>query len=84
MIKLHYVYIVQCKDDTLYTGWTTDLNKRIAAHNAGAGAKYTRGRGPVKLVHSESFDSKSRALQREREIKQLTRAAKLQLIASGK
>jgi len=81
---LHYVYIVQCKDDTLYTGWTTDLNKRISAHNAGIGAKYTRGRGPVKLIYSESFDSKSRALQRECEIKQLTRAEKLQLIASGK
>lgn len=77
----HYVYIVKCKDQSLYTGWTTDVHKRIKAHNSGKGAKYTKSRAPVTLVYQESFTTKSEALKRESAIKQLTRSAKLKLIA---
>lgn len=73
------VYILRCKDDTLYTGITDDLPHRLAAHNAGKGAKYTRGRGPVVLVYREEAADKSAALKREHAIKQLTRAEKLEL-----
>ncbi|MCU4717338.1 GIY-YIG nuclease family protein [Halapricum hydrolyticum] len=76
----HYVYIVQCSDDTFYTGYTTDVQRRVAEHQAGNGAKYTRGRTPVELVHVESYDSKSEAMSREYEIKQLSRADKERLI----
>lgn len=72
-------YLLQCADNTLYCGITNDLDKRLAAHNAGAGAKYTRGRTPVKLIHSEPCADKSAALKREMEIKALTRAEKLAL-----
>ena len=75
-----YVYILRCKDDSLYTGWTNDLEKRLAAHNSGKGAKYTRGRGPVELVYSEQLTTKEDALQRECEIKKMTRSVKLALI----
>lgn len=75
-----YIYILRCKDDSLYTGWTSDLEKRVAAHNSGKGAKYTRGRGPVKLVYSEQLPTKEEALQRECEIKKMTRSVKLSLI----
>ena len=77
---MHYVYIVKCKDGTYYTGYTNDLKRRIKQHNAGEGAKYTKGRRPVKLVHSERFKSKSRAMQREYEIKQFTRQKKVEII----
>lgn len=76
----HYVYILRCADGTYYTGYTTDVERRVTEHNAGEGAKYTRGRGPVKLVHVETFASQSAALQREHAIKQLRRPAKEQLI----
>ena len=72
-------YLLQCADHTLYCGITNDLAKRLAAHNAGEGAKYTRGRTPVKLLHSEPCADKSTALKREMEIKALPRAAKLAL-----
>lgn len=72
-------YLLQCADNTLYCGITNDLDKRLAAHNAGEGAKYTRGRGPVKLVYRETCADKPSALKREREIKGLPRAAKLAL-----
>lgn len=78
-----YTYIVRCADGTLYTGWTNDLDARVAAHSSGRGAKYTRSRGPVELVYSESFPEKSAALRREAEIKRLTRAQKLRLIAGA-
>lgn len=78
-----YVYILRCKDNSLYTGWTNDLNKRLAAHKNGRGAKYTRGRGPLQLVYSESLATKEAALQREYEIKKMTRAAKLSMIEQG-
>ena len=76
---VHYVYIVACRDDSLYTGWTTDVAARIEAHNNGTGAKYTRGRGPVRLLHVESFEDKGEALRREYAIKRLRRQEKLAL-----
>ncbi len=72
-------YLLQCADGTLYCGVTNGLEKRIAMHNAGEGAKYTRGRTPVKLVHAEDCCDKSAALKRERAIKRLSRAEKLAL-----
>ncbi|MEG2935489.1 MAG: GIY-YIG nuclease family protein [Clostridium sp.] len=75
-----YIYIVRCSDDTLYTGWTTNIERRIKCHNSGKGAKYTRCRLPVELVYFESFQDKSTALKREYEIKQLSRDKKLLLI----
>lgn len=75
-----WVYIVRCSDGTLYTGWTNDLQKRLAAHNSGAGAKYTKGRAPVTLVYREEATDKKEALTRELAIKKLKRAAKLALI----
>ena len=79
----NYIYILRCADGTLYTGWTNDLEKRLAAHQSGKGCKYTRARLPVELVYSERFDTKQAAMRREWEIKQLTREEKLALIASG-
>lgn len=72
----HYVYILRCADETLYTGYTTDVERRVHEHDRGEGAKYTRGRTPVELVHVESFDSQSAAMSREWAIKQLSRAEK--------
>lgn len=81
---MNYVYILECADGTLYTGWTTDIQKRVQTHNAGKGAKYTRSRRPVKLVYTETFESKSDALRREYQIKQLSRAQKLSLLKMNK
>ena len=75
-----YVYIVECADGTLYSGWTNDLEKRIAAHNAGQGAKYTRSRRPVTLRYYEEFEDKNEALRREYALKKMTRAQKCALI----
>lgn len=75
----NYVYILKCADESLYTGWTTDLEHRISAHNSGNGAKYTKTRRPVRLFYFEEFETKSLALKRECEIKKLTRQQKLQL-----
>lgn len=75
-----YVYILECSDKTLYTGWTNDINRRVDCHNSGKGAKYTRGRLPVKLVYFELLDNKSLALKREIEIKKLSKKDKLLLI----
>ncbi len=80
---MDYVYILKCSDNTLYTGYTTDPERRIEEHNAGIGAKYTRGRGPVELVYLEEFSDKSRAMQREYEIKQFSKGEKLELIRKG-
>lgn len=74
-----YVYILECNDKTLYTGSTNNLEKRIAAHNANKGAKYTKGRTPVTLIKSFEFPTKSEALKREYQIKQLSREDKLKL-----
>lgn len=76
-----YVYILRCGDGTYYTGSTTDLKRRIAAHQSGKGAKYTRGRGPVELVYQEQWEDWPSALRREAAIKRLTRAQKNALIA---
>lgn len=76
---MYYVYILKCKDGTLYTGSTNDIEKRVLVHNAGKGAKYTRGRLPVKLVHSESFETKGEALRRESLIKNLSKVQKSDL-----
>ena len=78
--KGNYTYIVRCADDSLYTGWTNDLEKRIAAHNRGEGAKYTKSRLPVELVYCEEFETKEEAMRREYAIKRLTRAEKLKLV----
>lgn len=78
-MSTHAVYIVQCKDNTLYTGYTNNLTQRIKTHNEGGGAKYTRGRVPVTLIYSEVFEKKGDAMRREIEIKKLSRAEKLTL-----
>lgn len=80
MVKLCYVYILECEDKTLYTGWTTDLDNRLETHNAGKASKYTRARLPVQLVYFEAFDNKIDAQKREWKIKQLSRKQKLKLI----
>jgi predicted GIY-YIG superfamily endonuclease len=75
-----YLYILRCKDGSLYTGITTDVEKRLEAHRLGRGAKYTRGRGPLELVYQEECGDHSAALHRELEIKRLPREEKLKLI----
>lgn len=77
---MYYVYIIECSDKTLYTGYTSNLEGRIKAHNIKKGAKYTRGRVPVELIYYEIFESKSEALKREYEIKKFSRDKKLSLI----
>ena len=76
MEKIWTVYILECGDGTLYTGITDDLERRLRAHETGKGAKYTRGRGPLTLVHTEEVEDKSAALKREHSIKKLSRAEK--------
>ncbi|TXT23255.1 MAG: putative endonuclease [Gallionellaceae bacterium] len=76
-------YLLECADGTLYCGITNDLDKRLAAHNAGEGAKYTRGRTPVRLAHVETHADKSAALKREMQIKRMSRAAKELLCADA-
>lgn len=78
--KQNITYMLKCSDGTLYTGWTNNLEKRLKEHNAGQGAKYTRGRRPVKLVYTEIHDTKREAMQREAQIKKLTRKEKEALI----
>ncbi len=77
--KIWYLYLVLCADQTLYCGITTDLERRLAQHNNGTGAKYTRGRGPVELYYSQECPDHSSALKLEAQIKKLSRAEKLQL-----
>ncbi|HLS35647.1 MAG TPA: GIY-YIG nuclease family protein [Bacillota bacterium] len=76
----HIVYMLRCSDDTLYTGYTTDLARRVQMHEEGKGAKYTRGRGPFRVVYIEKYDTKEVAMKREYEIKQLSRKEKVKLI----
>jgi putative endonuclease len=80
----HHVYVLRCADDSLYTGYTTDVERRVAEHDSGEGAKYTRGRTPVELVHVESFASQSAAMSREYEIKQLSRSEKESLVENNR
>ncbi|GGM59048.1 putative endonuclease [Halarchaeum rubridurum] len=77
---MHHVYVLECADGTFYTGYTTDIERRVREHDAGEGAKYTRGRTPVELRYTETYESKSAAMSREYEIKQLSRAQKERLI----
>lgn len=77
-----FVYMVKCRDETLYTGTTNDLEARITTHNSGRGAKYTRSRGPVQLVYSEKHEDRSSALKREAAIKKLKKAEKQKLTQS--
>lgn len=77
---MNFTYILKCKDNTFYTGWTNNLEKRLLAHNLGKGAKYTKSRRPVEIVYYESFETKEEAMKREYEIKQLTRKQKELLI----
>ena len=76
----NYTYMVKCSDESLYTGWTNNLEKRVAAHNAKKGAKYTKSRTPVELVYYEVFSTKEEAMRREYEIKQYTRKEKEALL----
>ncbi|MBR5536643.1 MAG: GIY-YIG nuclease family protein [Clostridia bacterium] len=78
---MHFAYLLRCADGTLYGGYTTDLQKRLAAHNSGKGAKYTRCRLPVELVWWEEHPTKEAAMSREWQVKHLTREQKLELIA---
>ena len=78
---MNYTYILKCADNTLYCGWTNDLEKRLKAHNSGKGAKYTRSRLPVTLVYYEKFETSTEAQKREYQIKKLTRKQKLILIS---
>ena len=84
METIWYLYILRCGDDSLYTGITTDVDKRLEAHRSGKGAKYTRGRGPLALVYREECGSHSDALRRELEIKKLPREEKRKLITAAK
>lgn len=79
MSKEYYCYIVRCSDGTLYTGLTTDVERRVKEHNAGKGAKYTSMRGPVELIYQEPAGDRSSATKRERKIKQMSRERKLTL-----
>ena len=81
---MHYVYLLRCADGTLYCGWTTDLQKRVKAHNGENGAKYTHSRRPVTLVYSEECTDKQKALSREWHLKRLSRQEKLRLIEEYK
>ena len=80
MESIWHLYILRCADDTLYTGITTDVEKRLEQHRSGKGAKYTRARRPVRLVYFEEFASKEEAMRREWRLKQMSRARKEQLI----
>jgi putative endonuclease len=76
----HFFYVLTCKDGSLYGGYTNNLDRRIHLHNAGKGAKYTRGRGPVTLTYYKCFSSKSEALKAEYDFKHLTRKKKLEFL----
>ena len=77
---MNYVYMLRCRDGSLYTGWTNDLEKRLKAHNSGTASKYTRTRLPAELIYFEEWESKEAAMSREWHIKRLTREEKLKLI----
>ena len=78
-----FAYMVRCADGTFYSGWTNDLTRRVAAHNSGRGAKYTRARLPVELVWWEEFETKEQAMSREWHLKRLSHAQKLALVQWG-
>ena len=80
---MNYCYILRCRDGSLYTGWTNDLDARLRSHNAGTGARYTRSRRPVELVYREEFETPQEAMSREWHIKRLSREEKLRLIGAA-
>lgn len=80
MVHIFYVYILKCSDDSLYTGYTVDLERRLLHHNQGKASKYTRAKLPVELIYVEEYDTKSKAMKREIEIKKLDRDSKLKMI----
>lgn len=80
---MNYAYLLLCADDSIYAGWTNDLQKRLHAHNEGHGAKYTRGRRPVRLAYAEAFATKEEAQSRECQFKKLRRTERLLLIRAG-
>ena len=77
---VHYAYVLRCSDGSFYTGYTTDVQRRVREHDAGEGAKYTRGRTPVELVHVEEYETRSAAMSREYDIKSLSRREKERLV----
>lgn len=77
---MNYVYMVRCRDGSLYCGWTNHLEERVKAHNEGRGARYTRSRRPVELVYHEEFSTKEEAMSREYAIKQMNRKEKLKMV----
>jgi len=77
---MYIVYILECSDETFYTGFTNNLTDRVKRHNSGRGAKYTKHRSPVSVIYTEEFDTKSEAMKREWQIKQLTRKEKFELM----
>jgi len=79
----HYFYVLRCKDDTFYAGYTNDLERRVKAHNSGRGAKYTRGRTPVECIYYETYETKREAMQKEYAFKQKTRRQKEVYIMEG-
>lgn len=81
---MNYTYILRCRDGSLYTGWTNNLEKRLNCHNAGKGAKYTKARLPVELAYFETFQTKKEAMQREWKIKKMTRKEKIALIEENR
>lgn len=80
---MNFVYMLRCADGSLYTGWTTDLEQRLAAHNSGRGSKYTRSRLPVELVYWERCETRGQAMSREARIKRLRREEKLALLGAN-
>lgn len=72
----HFFYVLECADQSYYAGYTNDIDKRVATHNAGKGAKYTRSRGPVKCIYLETFETKQEAMRAEYAFKQLNRVQK--------
>ena len=81
---MNYTYILKCRDNSLYTGWTNDIDKRLKAHNDGKGAKYTHSRRPVELIYYEKYETKEEAMKREYAIKHMTRRAKEELLRNGR
>lgn len=82
MKDMNYTYILKCRDGSLYTGWTNDLDKRLKAHNSGKGSKYTRVRRPVELIYYEEFKTKEEAMKREYAIKHMKREEKEKLLGT--
>jgi putative endonuclease len=83
MENKHYFYVLECRDSTYYAGYTNNLEKRIATHNAGKGAKYTKTRTPVSCIYFEEYDTKQEAMRKEYAFKQLTRTQKIQYMRSN-